>query len=276
MNRIGRYALVLLVLGTLAVNFSFARDSRKRLSTTSSDYSSLSDVQAEIKFGRELSARILGNYRLLDDEKIHRYVNLVGRALAMYGGRAEIKYYFAVLDSDEINAFAAPGGYIFITKGALKKMDSEAQLAAVLGHEIAHILKRHVVRELNIKGDDGSAVSGIASLVGGATGSFRVALEQALDKASDILFNTGYKIKDEIEADRVGILLASIAGYDPLALKQFLASAKAFEKQDTTYKGEHPIIEVRMREIDNTIESNGLKSVKKAKVKERFHEIITS
>ena len=276
MNKTREYVLVLVVLSIVAVNFSFARESRKRISAIATGFSNVSDVEAEIRFGRELAARILGNYGLLDNEKINRYVNLVGKAVALYAGRPEIEFHFAVLNSDEVNAFATPGGYIFITRGALMKMDNEAQLAAVLGHEIAHVVKRHVVKELNIRGDEGSAVGGLASLIGGATGSFRVALEQALDQAADILFNRGYKIADEIEADRVGILLASIAGYDPSALRQFLTIVKAFEKQDKTYKGEHPIQEVRLREIDKTLEANGLQHVKKPKVRERFHETITS
>ena len=276
MNKANRFIPLLLMFSLVVADFAFAGDSRRRISTIVNDFSDLSDVEAEVSFGRELAARILGNYSLFDDEKTNRYVNLVGRALALYAGRPEIEFYFAVLDSDEINAFAAPGGYIFITRGALMEMENEAQLAAVLGHEIAHVVKKHVVKELNIKGDDASAVGGIASLIGSATSSFRVALEQTLDQAVDILFNRGYKIADEIEADRVGILLASVAGYDPLGLREFLNKTKGFEKEDKTYTGEHPIQEVRMREIDKTLEVNGLQDVEKAKVRERFHETITS
>ena len=274
MNKINKLIPALLIVSIILVDFVFAGDARQRISTTADEYADLSDVEAEIVFGRELSARILGNYSLLDDEKINRYVNLVGKAMALYAGRPEIKYHFGVLDSDEINAFAAPGGYIFITRGALIKMDNEAQLAAVLAHEIAHIVKRHVVKELNIRGDEGSAVGGIASLVGGATGSFRVALEQTLDDAADILFNKGYKAKDEIEADKIGVLLASVAGYDPSALKEFLNNVRSFEREDKTYKGEHPIFEVRMREINETLKSHGLQDVRKAKARERFYENI--
>jgi len=274
MNKIIRFIPALLIISMILVDFTSAGEGRQRISSTSSEYSDVSDIEAEIRFGRELAARILGNYKLLDDEKINRYVNLVGKGLALYAGRPEIRYHFGVLDSDEINAFAAPGGYIFITRGALMKMDNEAQLAGVLAHEIAHVVKKHVVKELNIRGDEGSAAAGIASLVGGSTGTLRVALEQALDDAADILFNKGYKIKDEIEADRVGILVASVAGYDPSALKEFLNNVKSFEKEDKTYKGEHPIFEVRMREINETLRAHGLQDVKKAKARERFYENI--
>ncbi len=269
------FVLALVVVSTM-VDLSCAGEFRKRVSAIATDYSNVSDVEAEIRFGRELAARILGNYGLFDNKKISTYVNLVGKGMALYAGRPELEFHFAVLDSDEINAFATPGGYIFITRGALMKMDNEAQLAAVLGHEIAHVVKRHVVNELNIKGDEGSAIGGMANLIGGATASFRVALEQALDQAANILFNRGYKIADEIEADTVGVLLASMAGYDPSALGQFLAVAKAFEKEDATYKGEHPMQKVRLKEIGNTLEANGLQHVKMPKVRERFHETITS
>jgi len=274
MKKINKLITVLLIFSFILVDFAFAKEARKRISATANEYSTVSDIEAEILFGRELSARILGNYRLVDDEKINRYVNLVGKAVALHGGRPEIIYRFGVLDSDEINAFAAPGGYVFITRGALMKMDNEAQLAAVLAHEIAHIEKKHVVRELNIRGKEDSGAGGIVSLVEGGTGSLKVVLEQALDDAANILMNRGYKIKDEIEADRVGILLASVAGYNPSALKEFLNNVKSFEKEDKTYKGEHPIFEVRMREINKTLEANRLQDVKKAKARDRFYENI--
>ena len=274
MNKIIKLIPALLIVSVILVDFAFSGDGRQRISSTSSGYSDINDIEAEIRFGRELAARILGNYNLVDDEKINRYVNLVGKGLTLYAGRPEIMFHFGVLDSDEINAFATPGGYIFITKGALMKMDNEAQLATVLGHEIAHVVRKHVVRELNIRGEGDLGAGGIASLVGGSTGTLRLALEQALDDAANILFNRGYKVKDEIEADRVGILVASVAGYDPSALKEFLNSVKSFEKEDKTYKGEHPIFEVRMREINETLEAQGLQDVKKAKARGRFYENI--
>lgn len=274
MKKTNKLITALLIFSFILVDFAFAKEARKRISATANEYSTVSDIEAEILFGRELSARILGNYRLVDDEKMNRYVNLVGKAVALHGGRPEIIYRFGVLDSDEINAFAAPGGYVFITRGALMKMDNEAQLAAVLAHEIAHIEKKHVVRELNIRGKEDSGAGGIVSLVEGGTGSLKVVLEQALDDAANILMNRGYKIKDEIEADRVGILLASVAGYNPSALKEFLNNVKSFEKEDKTYKGEHPIFEVRMREINKTLEANRLQDVKKAKARDRFYENI--
>ncbi len=101
------------------------RSSDAALSETSSE-----DIKAEIRFGRDIAARVLGRYRLLDDRQGTRYINLLGTALASQAARGELNYHFAILDSNGINAYSAPGGYIFITKGALDLARDEAELAA--------------------------------------------------------------------------------------------------------------------------------------------------
>lgn len=272
---IRRSAVLFLVICLLQAFPAFAGDSRKRISTIVNDYSKIEDVEAEILFGRELAARILGLYGFYDSPKLNRYVNLVGRAMAMHSGRPELTYYFGVLDSDEINAFAAPGGYVFITRAALLKMKNEAQLATVLGHEIAHITERHVIRELNIKGEDGSAIAGIAGLIGGATGGTMKSLEQAMDRAADILLRDGYKINDEIEADGIGMLMAASAGYDPLALKEFLVQEKRFEKGADSPPGDHPAHAIRIEKMDTVLAAGDSARTKKATIAERFYANIT-
>jgi predicted Zn-dependent protease len=248
-----------------------AREGRTRLSTLNETYYDQSDLEAEIAFGRDLAARILGNCKLLDNDRVNRYVNLVGNAVALYSGRPEIKFHFAVLDSAECNAFAAPGGYVFITRGALDLMENEAQLAGVLGHEIAHITEKHIIKELKIRGQDDSVVGGLANLIGGSTDTFRKALEQALETASDILFSRGYKIEDELEADQMGLLMAAVAGYDPSALGRFLAKVQRFEPEDAAYTDkEHPLSAVRLATIDDTLKTNGLARNDNAMMKGRF------
>jgi len=274
MKKTIRLFFFVILAATLLTCPSFAGEGRIRLSTIANNYTNINDIEAEISFGRELAARILGNYKLLDDEKIIQYVNYVGKSVALFSGRLELKYHFGVLESDEINAFAAPGGYIFITSSALAEMDSEAELAAVIGHEIAHITERHVIKELSIKGQEKSFVKELAHLISGTTGSVTGALEQALDKATEILFKKGYKAADEIEADRIGMLIASEAGYSPLALKKFLQKVKLFEKQERSKKDKHPIYEDRIHNIEKTLTGFGLAHVKKAEIRERFHEII--
>lgn len=265
---------VVLGLSLLWVISVDAGDARRRISSLAEDYANLSDVEAEIRFGRDLSARILGNYPLLKDEKKSRYVGLIGTGLSQYAGRPELTFHFGILETTEINAFAAPGGYIFITTGALEQMENEAQLAAVLGHEIAHVVKRHVVKKLNIKGEQGAAAGGFAGMIGGATGSFREAFEQSMKEAEEILFHKGYEIEEEIEADQFGILLASAAGYSPEALRDFLIKCKRFESGNPQTDSAHPPHEVRIQTMNETLQAEGLRNGSNAKIRNRFNDYI--
>jgi predicted Zn-dependent protease len=240
----------------------------------------MSDVQTEVQFGRQLAARILGNYPLWNNSKANQYVNLVGKAISVFSGRGELAFAFGILDTDEINAFAAPGGYIFITRGALMQMTDESQLAAVLGHEIAHVMKRHMIRELNLQAEQGSALESMAQFIGGATGGVRRTLEGSLDEAVNFLFHYGYQLEDELEADRIGVLMASAAGYDSNGLGFFLQKVKRFEaepriSQDVKIKKDHPVLADRLAAIDRTIIEYDLHSQSAMKVKERFYEMVS-
>jgi predicted Zn-dependent protease len=148
-----------------------------------------------------VAARVIARFGFYGNLSVMKYVNLVGQALSRNTNRPEIEFRFAVLNTDEINAYAAPGGYIFVTRGALAAMRDEAELAAVLAHEMGHVVEKHVVKELNIKGTETSAATGLAHLIGGSTDSARAAFAQAVDKALDMLFKDGYKREDETQAD---------------------------------------------------------------------------
>lgn len=264
--------LIFIVFSLALYGLSIAQNnSRKRISAIEGDFSSMEDLEAEILFGRDLAARILGNYKLVKDDALIRYVNMVGKSMSMFSGRPELRFYFSVLDSREINAFATPGGYIFITKGALMKMTNEAQLAGVLGHEIAHVTQRHVVKNLNIRGDDNSAFSMLSGMIGSSTATFRELLEQAINEAAKTLFKEGYKLKEEMQADSQAILMAGAAGYDPMGLIHFLGKCKGFEKKDASYKGDHPQPYIRTKAMLKTISVNGLGKIKTAKVRRRFY-----
>jgi predicted Zn-dependent protease len=274
-----KYILKCLVLSFVAafvaVAVCLAGQARTRISSIASHSFNADDVRAEIDFGRDLAARILANYPLLNNESVNNYVNLIGRALTLFCGRNELNFCFAVLDSDEINAFAAPGGYVFVTSGALARMKDEAQLASVLGHEIAHIVQRHMVNELKIRGGQGSTVGGLAGLIGGASGGVRSGLEASLNFGAEILFDRGYRMEDELEADRVGLLIAASAGYDPTALKRFLKDAGKFESEVQTKSKNHPVLAERLDQIEQTLAEYGLSSISQPTLKERFHEMVS-
>lgn len=250
-----------------------ADDFRQRMSQDGGEsFSQEEDVKAEIFFGRVLAARILGKYPYYANDKVNSYVNKVGKGLAQFAGRPEIEFRFAVLDTNTVNAFAAPGGYIFVTKGALSRMEDEAELAAVLSHEIAHVTEKHIVKELNIKGTDASAVSGFAQVLGGGTGAVKAVFSQMVDQAAGILFEKGLKKQDEFDADRVAVIISSNAGYDTLALKRYLGRISAAESETKSLVGTHPSFGDRVRNVEAVLTENQLLDKKYALVKERFKE----
>ncbi len=240
---------------------------------------SRNDIKAEIRFGKEVAARILGKFRLYDDEKATRYVNLIGKGLASYSSRPEIEFRFAVIDTDMINAFAAPGGYIFITKGTLETIDNESQLAGVIAHEITHVTEKHIVRELNIRGSDDSALSGLSSvLAGGSSETMRAAFMQMVDKAQEILFEKGLKKEDELSSDRMSVILLGNAGYDPSAYSDLLKKIRDTEKEKKNIKvvsSTHPDFNERLKAVSKTIETEGLTDVQPANTKNRYIEYVS-
>ena len=141
------FVTLLLLISTLcgATNAAAESDFRRRAHAVNSNEFETGDIQAEVAFGREIAARILGREPLRDNAELARYVTLIGQALALNSGRSELSFYFAVLDSEQVNAYSTPGGYVFVTRGALKQMRDEAELAAVLAHEIAHVQLRHII-----------------------------------------------------------------------------------------------------------------------------------
>lgn len=267
--------LTSLIFFSLSLTPSFASDDfRKRKPQVEEAYGDVDDIKAEIIFGRELAARILGRYPLYQDDNLNRYVNLVGKGVSQHVNRPEIEYRFTILDTDIINAFAAPGGYIFITKGALKMMEDEAELAAVLAHEIAHVTERHIVKELDIKATEGSQTAGLARIFGGGTDVMKGFFAQMVDKAVEILLEKGLKRQDEFDSDRIATIVAANVGYDPAALKRYLKKISKGEKETKILTGTHPPFEERIKNLDTVLSENQLIGVEQAYVKERFNEKI--
>lgn len=265
---------VYLPLFSVSKAFAEPQEFRKRPSQASETKVEVSDVEAEVQFGRNIAARILGRYNLYDNEGLIKYINLVGKGVALQSNRPEVEYHFAILETDAVNAFAAPGGYIFLTKGAVDRMQDEAELAGVLAHEIAHITERHIVKELNIRGAEGSS-GGLARLVGGVGDPARVAFFQAVDKAMEILFEKGLKVEDEFGADRVGTMLLANSGYDPSGLKRYLERIKDSKVDKTKVLSKtHPPFDERINRLDETIKTEGLEKLNYPTVKERFVENI--
>jgi predicted Zn-dependent protease len=212
------------------------------------------DVKVESRLGRQIAAIILGRYPLDKHEDINQYVSRVGHTLTYFIGRRELQYYFSVVDTDDINAYATPGGYIFITSGLLKQLHDESELAAVLAHEIVHVNKRHIIKALNVQGFADNKQRGIVTFIGGAAVSARVAFGQAVDSAMEVLFSQGLHHENEFEADRLAVQILYQVGYDPEALSRVLTRLSHVGHEHLgVIRKTHPAFKVR---LDNLAHSD--------------------
>ena len=176
----------------------------------------------EIILGEGIASNLLGAAPLLDNPAVQQYVNRIGRWLALQTERPNLPWQFGVLDDNDVNAFAAPGGYVFITKGLLAQMNSEAELAGVLAHEISHVLRKHHLQALK-KGAQTELLSDLANDALRNNGSDpRLA---KLVSAGTEVYARGLDKDDEFEADRMGVVIAARGGYDPVRLASGAADA---------------------------------------------------
>lgn len=189
------------------------------------------DDKGEAEIGSGVAANLLGAAPLVKDDKLQAYVNRVGLWLAMQTERPDLQWHFGVLDTTDINAFAAPGGYVFITKGLLMKMRSEAELAGVLAHEIVHVLKRHHLNAMQKNAKIG-LLGDIASLANSSNKNSD-SMNKVINAGTE-LYARGLDKDDEFEADRMGVVIAARAGYDPYALMGVLQTLDAMNAQDSS------------------------------------------
>jgi predicted Zn-dependent protease len=169
----------------------------------------------EVEIGRGIASTVAGRYKVVGDTALVAYVDLVGQVVARQSPRAgELTFRFNVLDSDDVNAFAAPGGYIFVTRGALAQMQSEAELAGVLAHEVGHVVAKHILEKIQ-RSDMLRGMRQEADLKGSL-------LNQVADAGAGMVF-TGFDRREEMEADSLGQVYAAAAGYRTTGLVGFLA-----------------------------------------------------
>ena len=214
------------------------------------------DEEADI--GRVVAARILATYPLVKNDKLQKYVTLVGNTVAAYSTRPALDWHFAVIDAPLVNAFSAPGGFVFITNDALKQMKSEAELAAVLGHEIAHVTQKHILKEIKRAN---TINAGVDLAKETSSGSF---LNDELgDKIGKIayekLFTTGLSRRDEEEADTLGTEVSASAGYKASEFLTFLERLKKLEGSSETrmLTATHPSPEDRIKYLRPRLKDAG-------------------
>ena len=210
------------------------------------------DEEADI--GRVVAARVLKTYPLSKNEKLQQYVSLVGHTVAQYSARPTLEWHFAVIETPIVNAFSCPGGYIFVTTGALNAIQSEAELAALLGHEIAHATQKHILKEVK-RANTISAGMDLAKTT--SSGSF---LNDSLgEKISNLayekLFTTGLSRRDEQEADRIGVEIAQAAGYKAAEFIHFLETLGTLEgsAQMKVLTSTHPSAKERIPTVKKAV-----------------------
>jgi predicted Zn-dependent protease len=210
----------------------------------------------ERELGERVSATVRSEFGVVQDAALTKYVSLLGNVLAKASSRPDLKWEFIVLDTDGVNAFAAPGGLVHITKGALGLVKNESELAGVLGHEISHITRKHSVNSIQK-----SKTTKLATEEAGAhtSGWFTA----AADVLYDNILEKGWDRGDEDDADKEGVRLANKVGYNPTGLPVFLQ--KLIER-NKDFKGSkpnglfatHPDTKDRIAKVTNQIKTEKL------------------
>lgn len=230
----------LLVSWKPPINLSKIKKAKKGLELVSGAAHKINEEE-EYYIGRAVAANILGQYRLWKNGALTRYVNLVGRGLVLRCRRPETYggYHFALLDTAEANAFSAPGGIIFLTRGIVEMAGDEDELAAVLAHEIQHIVARDPLKAIRSQRLKALGTFSAGEAVGSRGGALGVFQDSVMD-ISGTLLQKGYSRGQEKNADLGALDLLAAAGYDPGALRGMLEKIRAVEKKKIKAFSAHP------------------------------------
>jgi predicted Zn-dependent protease len=257
-------------LGGLGARLRQAQEAKSKLDKVAGELR-VSEAD-ERKLGEQVSLQLRQQFGVYQDKDVARYVSLVGRVLAQGSSRPALDWQFIVLDTDGVNAFAAPGGIVHVTRGALGLIKNEAELAGVLGHEITHVTAKHTVRSIQKT----KLVALTAEEVGGTTGLSQSVLSRLAEAAYKNVINNAFDRDDEIESDTVGIALANKAGYAPGALSavlQRLQDRNRSQEQPNGMFASHPVIKDRIATIARVAKEQKLTA--SAAVPARYAKYVT-
>lgn len=225
--------------------------------------------QEEQELGAQVSDRIRQRYGVVQDAAVHKYVSLVGTVIVQASSRPGLPWKFIVLDTDAVNAFAAPGGYVHVTRGALGLIRNEAELAGVLGHEITHVTGKHTLKAIQ----KSKAVQfGTSETLSGN----QVLLQQLADKTYEHIIENSFDRDEEREADNVGVTVANKVGYAPSGLSGFLQRLADRNKASAEKRGlfaSHPDMKDRIDRMAKLIKSGKLTAT--ATVEARYRKYIS-
>ncbi|MFH1701384.1 MAG: M48 family metallopeptidase [Candidatus Zixiibacteriota bacterium] len=178
----------------------------------------------EVAIGQELNQELQQSEKWLDDPEWQAYINEMGQKIVAVSDRKDIEYKFAVIESDQINAFAAPGGFVFFYTGLIKKMDNEAELAAVMAHEISHVVGRHSIKSLQ-------SVMGLSLVLDLALGEKSDQTKALAGTALGIVMS-GYSRSNEHEADDFGLTYMVRAGWNPDGMLSMFEKLRVMNNDD--------------------------------------------
>ena len=221
------------------------------------------DQRQERAIGESVSLAATNQYGVTKNDRLASYVVLVGQTIASRTSRADQPWVFGVLDTDKVNAFSGPGGYVWVTRGAIEQMQDESELAGVLAHEIGHVVKHH--------GLDMAKTAAMREAGMDAAGSFGNAAQfsKLSDTVTTGIMETGFSQPQEFEADNAGVQYVIAAGYDPNGLLHFLQRASAAQKSGGSFFSTHPGMDDRIKKITAQISSSGAGGMG-ATLKDRF------
>jgi len=213
----------------------------------------LMSEQQEVQLGTEMDGEVRREMGLYDDPELQRYVETVGRRLAAVSHRPDLPWHFAVVDEPAVNAFALPGGYIYLTRGILPFLDSEAEMAGVLGHEIGHVTARHAADQYTKATSTGAGLAVLSILVPEAR-----RYQGLAETAFGVLF-LKHGRDDELQADRLGAEYAGRAGWDPRGVAGMLTTLSRLDEAASGARGvpgwlsTHPDPADRVQQVQTAI-----------------------
>lgn len=213
------------------------------------------DEAKEIEIGRQLAALLLGAKPAHPDMALQRYVNRLGRWISLQSSRSGLPWTFVVLDDAGYNAFAAPGGYVFVTKGLIDRCADESELAGILAHEITHVTSKHHLQAIRQSAMAGVGTQLLASQIRTSNIAGQLVKDQLLSLFRTV-YTKGLSQSDEFEADRTGVSLAAKAGFDPYGLVSVLQQLRTVTPDNpmfTLTMSTHPAAQARLDYLEQSM-----------------------
>ena len=229
-------------------------------------------AEEERQIGEQVSAKLRERFGVYQNADVAKYVTLVGTVIAQASEKPALDWRFIVLDSDGVNAYAAPGGFIHVTRGLLGMLKDESELAGVLGHEITHVTQHHTVDDLRTS----TTISTGADVAGKGGGLTREIIAQLAGKAFEDIFNGQFSQAKESDSDKIGVRLANKQGYSPHGLAtalQKILDRNNGQKTPNGFFSSHPQLQDRIDKVEKQIKSEKLTS--SALVAARYKQKIT-